>query len=57
MQRCIDCKWSKWCREVIIDYKLISCSPVMTAPVIKKLTKAEKVKFNNYRCFSRRIDK
>ena len=56
MQRCIDCKFNKWCHDVILDYQLISCSPPITKPIVKKLKEADKVKFNNYHCFRRKTN-
>lgn len=55
MQRCVDCKFNQWCHDVVLGYKITS-SLGTTSPIVKKLTKADKNKFNNYQCFRRKIN-
>lgn len=52
-QRCIDCQFCKWCHEVVVGSRITSS--LMTYEIIvKKLTEADKLKFNNYHCFRRK---
>ena len=54
MQRCIDCQFCKWCKEVLIETRIVSSFGTI-AEITKKLSKQDKTKFNNYYCFRRKI--